>query len=102
MPKQVPYEPKCEVCLEIDENLDKEIRLESLKRGGQQMMALYHPLRPLSMCDTCRGILIAVLRDIINPDITVEDAAREAVRKVMGQQAAASMPGLRVVSEDAT
>lgn len=66
MPKQVPYEPKCEVCLEIDAELDKEIRLESLKRGGQQMMALYHPLRPLSMCDKCRLMLVMILRDFLS------------------------------------
>lgn len=53
----VPFDPHCDGCGQRDQEVDKLIRLEKLRRHGQEPMEAVGPFRFPKLCDRCLELL---------------------------------------------
>jgi hypothetical protein len=79
-----PYRPACEVCGEEDPAMATEMRKVKLMQGGGEIMAVLMPLRPLNMCDSCRGRLVELLQTLRQLDTIDPELLNPQLRAIQG------------------
>ena len=75
----VPFDPHCDGCGQRDQEVDKLIRLEKLRRHGAEPMEQVGPFRFPKLCEDCLGRLPLLLTGQSLPRLHVEPPDGEAL-----------------------